>query len=94
MILFNVTGDMFETGASYPTQDIEFNLTPALGLADATREITGLWVKYASDQKELYKGLENGQTPNCRRCATACGTCTWRVCGSTARQLTALGTMW
>lgn len=70
MILFNVTGDMSETGASYPTQDIEFNSTPAVDLADAktTREITGLRIKYASDQKELYKHLENGQTPNCRRC--------------------------
>jgi hypothetical protein len=96
MILFNVTSDMFETSASYPTQDIEFNSTPAVDLADAktTREITGLRIKYASDRKELYKHLENGQPPNCGRCATARGTCTWRVYGSTARLLTALGTMW
>lgn len=60
MKLFNVTGDMFETGASYPTQDIEFNSTPALDLADAktTRVIIGLRIKYASDQKELCKHLE------------------------------------
>jgi len=49
MKLFNVTGDMFETGSSCPTQDIEFNSTPALDLADArtTREIIGLRIKYA-----------------------------------------------
>jgi hypothetical protein len=35
MKLINVTGDMFETGSSYPTKDIEFNPTPALDLADA-----------------------------------------------------------
>lgn len=54
---FNVTGDMFETGAFCPTQGIEFNSTPALDLADAktTREIIGLGTKYGSDQKELYK---------------------------------------
>jgi len=48
---FNVIGDMFETGASYPTHGIEFNSTPALDLADAktTREIIGLGTKYASD---------------------------------------------
>ena len=60
MKLVNVTGDMFETGASYPIKDIDFNSTPALDLADAktTRGIIGLRIKYASDKKELYKHFE------------------------------------
>lgn len=60
MKLFNVKGDMFEAGAAFPTQDIEFNSTPALDLADAktTREIIDLRIKYGGDPKELYSHLE------------------------------------
>ncbi|KAI5257160.1 heme-dependent catalase [Aureobasidium subglaciale] len=57
MKLFGVQGDMYE---DYPTQDIEFNSTPALDLATAkvTREIIDLRIKYGHDQEELRKHLE------------------------------------
>ena len=59
MKVFNVPGEMFEVNPA-PTQDIEFNSTPALDLADAktTRDIIDLRIKYGSDKKELYKHLE------------------------------------
>ena len=58
--LFNVHGDMYDEGKACPTQDIEFNSTPAIDLADAktTKEILGLRVKYGHDKAELYKHLE------------------------------------
>ncbi|GAB7344933.1 hypothetical protein MBLNU457_3367t1 [Dothideomycetes sp. NU457] len=58
--LFNVHGDMFEAGAACPTQDIEFNSTPALDLADAktTREIIGLRMQHGADEKALHKDLD------------------------------------
>ena len=61
MKVFNVHGEMFEGGDEIPTQDIEFNSTPALDLADAktTKEIIDLRMKHGGDQKELYKHLEN-----------------------------------
>ena len=51
---------MFDGFQDIPTQDIEFNSTPALDLATAktTREIVGLRIKYGNDQSELYKQLE------------------------------------
>lgn len=57
MKLFGVEGDMYE---NYPTQDIEFNSTPALDLATAkvTREIIDLRIKYGHDQEELRRHLE------------------------------------
>jgi hypothetical protein len=57
MKLFGVEGDMYE---NYPTQDIEFNSTPALDLATAkvTREIIDLRIKYGHDQEELRRQLE------------------------------------
>ncbi|MCJ1225444.1 hypothetical protein MMC12_002093 [Toensbergia leucococca] len=60
MKIFNVHGEMFDAGKDLPTQDIEFNSTPALDLADAktTREIIGLRMKYGQDKNELYKQLE------------------------------------
>ena len=60
MKVFDVHGDMFEDGKDYPTQDIEFNSTPALDLANAktTREIVDLRIKYGSNQLELYKHLD------------------------------------
>jgi hypothetical protein len=60
MKVFNVKGDMFEVGKGIPTQDIEFNSTPALEIADAktTKEILGLRVKYGEDKKALYNRLE------------------------------------
>lgn len=60
MKVFNVPGEMFEAGKDFDTQDIEFNSTPALDLADAktTKEIIDLRINYGSDQKELYKHLE------------------------------------
>ncbi|KAI0146730.1 catalase-like domain-containing protein [Pestalotiopsis sp. NC0098] len=59
MKLFNVHGDMFEAGKDFPTQDIEFNSTPALDLADAktTREIIGLRIRYADDKAALCEQL-------------------------------------
>ncbi|KAF2227296.1 catalase-like domain-containing protein [Elsinoe ampelina] len=60
MKLFNVHGDMFDAGADLPTQDIEFNSTPALDLADAktTKEIIALRIAHGANQSELYKHLE------------------------------------
>ncbi|EOD47921.1 putative catalase protein [Neofusicoccum parvum] len=63
MKLFNVHGKMFDAGADFPTQDIEFNSTPALDLADAktTRDIIDLRIKYGGNKPELYKHLEARQ---------------------------------
>ena len=63
MKLFNVHGDMYEAGKDFATQDIEFNSTPALDLADAktTREIIGLRIAHGADPKELHKHLEARQ---------------------------------
>ncbi|KAL9002157.1 MAG: hypothetical protein Q9188_004906 [Gyalolechia gomerana] len=60
MKVFNVEGDFLPGGVGIPTQDIEFNSTPALDLADAktTREIIDLRIKYGNNQPELYKRLE------------------------------------
>ncbi|KAK4987612.1 hypothetical protein LTR66_007548 [Elasticomyces elasticus] len=60
MKLFNVEGDMFDAGKDFPTQDIEFNSTPALDLANprVTREIIDIRMKYGDDQKEMFKQLE------------------------------------
>ncbi|KAK6600703.1 hypothetical protein H4I95_07685 [Botrytis cinerea] len=59
MKVFNVDGERFD-GKDLSTQDIEFNSTPALDLADAktTKEIIGLRIKYGGDKTELYKHLE------------------------------------
>jgi len=58
--VFDVHGEFFDAGKDIPTQDIEFNSTPALDLANAkvTREIIDLRIKYGNDQPELYKHLE------------------------------------
>ena len=60
MKVFNVDGEMFDAGRDFPTQDIEFNSTPALDLTDAktTREIINLRIKHGANQPELYKHLE------------------------------------
>jgi hypothetical protein len=60
MKLFNVYGDKYDIGKDLPTQDIEFNSTPALDLADSktTREIIGLRIAYGADKKRLYEELE------------------------------------
>ncbi|KAK9415315.1 putative Catalase-like domain-containing protein [Seiridium unicorne] len=59
MKLFDVHGEMFDAGKDFPTQDIEFNSTPALDLADAktTKEIIDLRIKYGHDKETLYKHL-------------------------------------
>jgi hypothetical protein len=59
--VFGVKGKMFEGPAKdVPTQDIEFNSTPAIDLADAktTKEIINLRINHGHDQKELYEKLE------------------------------------
>jgi hypothetical protein len=60
MKVFDVHGELFDAGKDIPTQDIEFNSTPALDLATArvTREIIDLRIKYGNNQPELYKHLE------------------------------------
>jgi hypothetical protein len=61
MKVFNVpSGPRFEAGKDLPTQDIEFNSTPALDLADArtTKEIIDLRIKHGANKPELYKHLE------------------------------------
>lgn len=44
MKLFGIHGDFFHEGASFPTQEIEFNSTPGLELATpkVTRDILSL----------------------------------------------------
>ena len=60
MKVFNVPGEMFDIGNDYNTQDIEFNSTPALGLADAktAKEIIDLRIKYGGNLAEIYRHLE------------------------------------
>lgn len=60
MKIFDVKGEMFDAGRDYPTQDLEFNNTPATELADAktTREILGLRLMYGGDKPELYNQLK------------------------------------
>ena len=60
MKVFDVHGEFFDAGKDIPTQDIEFNSTPALDLANAkvTREIIDLRIKYGNNQPELYKQLD------------------------------------
>ncbi|KAL9084190.1 MAG: hypothetical protein Q9165_008176 [Trypethelium subeluteriae] len=60
MKIFNVHGDMFDVGKDIPTQDIEFNSTPAIDLANAkvTREIIGLRIAHGNDKAKLYEELE------------------------------------
>ncbi|KAI1765286.1 catalase-like domain-containing protein [Hypoxylon sp. FL1150] len=60
MKIFDVKGEMFDAGRDYPTQDIEFNSTPAIELADAktTKEILGIRLMHNGDKSELYKHLE------------------------------------
>lgn len=60
MKVFNVKGEMLEAGKDIPTQDIEFNSTPALDLADAstTRDILTLRSKFGNNQDQLYKELD------------------------------------
>ena len=58
MKVFNVPGEKFDPTKT--AQDIEFNSTPALDLADAktTKEIIDLRINYGGNQPELYKKLE------------------------------------
>lgn len=60
MKLFNVHGDFFDIGKDIPTQDIEFNSTPAIELATAkiTREIFDIRMKHGDDMEGIYKDLE------------------------------------
>ncbi|KAF5589470.1 catalase [Fusarium pseudocircinatum] len=60
MKVFNVRGEMFEAGKDFPTQDIEFNSTPALDLADTetTKEIFDLRLKYGYNTKEQGEKIE------------------------------------
>ena len=58
--IFGVQGDFLDAGKDLPTQDIEFNSTPAIELADAktTREIFDLRLKYGVDTPELMEQLK------------------------------------
>lgn len=60
MKLFDVKGEKFDDGPKMDTQDIEFNSTPAIELADAktTKEIADLRLKYGGDKDKLYQCLE------------------------------------
>lgn len=51
MKVFDVHGDFFDERRDIPTQDIEFNSTPALDLANTrvTREIIDLRIKYGNN---------------------------------------------
>ncbi|OTA98477.1 hypothetical protein M426DRAFT_109669 [Hypoxylon sp. CI-4A] len=64
MKIFNVQGEMFDAGRDYPTQDVEFNSTPAIELADAktTREILSIRLTCSDDKQEMYERL--GQRPD------------------------------
>jgi hypothetical protein len=60
MKLFNVRGDMFDAGKNVPTQDMEFNSTPAIELATArvTREVFDIRMKVGDDMDAMYKELD------------------------------------
>ncbi|KAF1990929.1 heme-dependent catalase [Aulographum hederae CBS 113979] len=60
MKLFNIHGRKLPGGENISTQDIEFNSTPALDLADArtTAEIISLRQQHGDDKKKLYQQLE------------------------------------
>lgn len=60
MKIFGVKGEKFDDGAKFDTQDIEFNSTPAIELADAktTKEIANLRITHGGDPKKLYQCLE------------------------------------
>ncbi|KAI1390101.1 catalase-like domain-containing protein [Hypoxylon trugodes] len=60
MKIFNVNGEMFDAGQDYPTQDIEFNSTPAIELADTktTREILDIRLMCGGDERELRDQLK------------------------------------
>lgn len=59
MKVFNVQGDFLPDGVGIPTQDIEFNSTPALELADAktTKEIIGLRMQNSDNEVKLHACL-------------------------------------
>ncbi|KAF4454882.1 heme-dependent catalase [Fusarium austroafricanum] len=61
MKIFNVQGEMFEFGKDFLTQDIEFNGTPAIDLADAKTTKETLDLRLKSD-KELQQA--RNQVPN------------------------------
>ncbi|KAL7782547.1 heme-dependent catalase [Trichoderma afarasin] len=58
--LFGVEGEMFQEGRDSPTQDIEFNSTPILDLANAktAKEIIALRLKHGADLVGLYKDFD------------------------------------
>lgn len=58
--LFNVQGEFFDAGKDVPTQDIEFNSTPAIELSTAkvTREIFDIRMKVGGDMDAMNKELE------------------------------------
>lgn len=58
--LFNVKGDFYDIGKDVPTQDFEFNSTPAIELATArvTREIFDIRMKVGDDMDAMNKELE------------------------------------
>lgn len=58
--VFDVHGEMYDSGSGVSTQDIEFNSTPAIELADAktTKEILQLRLAHGSDPQELYRKYE------------------------------------
>lgn len=60
MKIFNVRGDMFDAGKDFPTQDIEFNSTPAIELADAktAKEIFDIRLRHSYDSAKMAPELE------------------------------------
>jgi hypothetical protein len=92
MKVFDVHGDFFDEGKDIPTQDIEFNSTPALDLANArvTREIIDLRIKYGNNQPELYKHLEARNDTICRNFETRSATPISSPPDNTHKRLTAL----
>lgn len=59
MKIFGVKGTMFDAGKDYDTQDVEFNSTPAIDLADAktTKEIVDLRIRYRDDREGHDKAI-------------------------------------
>jgi hypothetical protein len=95
MKVSDVHGDFFDDGKDIPTQDIEFNSTPALDLANArvTREIIDLRIKYGNNQPELYKHLEARSDADCRNSETRSAIPISSLPNNTHKRLTALATM-
>jgi hypothetical protein len=95
MKVFDVHGDFLDEGKDIPTQDIEFNSTPALDLANArvTREIIDLRIKYGTTSQSSTSASRREMTPICRNSETRSATLISSLLDNIHKRLIALATM-